>query len=102
MTLPDPKTIPRPALPSEDLLGRRPKSNLFYLPHLSEPAEESHFSSETTERNGSVKQTSAKNSSKNRPSSQNSTCLKYQISTLIHFTESLSAPYTFLSIISLS
>lgn len=39
----DPKTIPRLALPSEDLLGRRPKSNLFYLPHLSEPAEESHF-----------------------------------------------------------
>ena len=42
-----------------------------------------------------------RNSSKNRPS-RNPTCLKHQISTLIHFTVSLSESRTFLSINSLS
>ena len=49
-----------------------------------------------------VSANSYRNSSKNRSSSWNPTCLKHQISTLTHFTVSLSESRTFLSIISIS
>lgn len=63
----DPETIPRPTLPSKDLLGRRPKSNPFYLPRLNEATEESHFSLGPQKREWQCQQTVIETAAKIAP-----------------------------------